>query len=89
MELDIMNKTYRTVGDRDNRLGNFAAELTSADYPLVLRHGLKTSWLSVELGLWRALETTLEKWARKLPPELARAFAGQAAAVTAEERRVI
>jgi hypothetical protein len=69
MGLAIMNNTHRTVEYWDNRLGSFAAELTRAVYPLVLRHGLKDSWLSVELALWTAMETTVKKWARELPPD--------------------
>ena len=62
-----MNDIPATVRDRDNRLENFAAELTSAVYPLVLRRGPKDSWLKMELGLWRALAETARKWARQQP----------------------
>jgi hypothetical protein len=51
--------------DRDARLENFAAELTRAAYPLVLRRGPKDAWLQLELALWRALAETIRKWARK------------------------
>ena len=54
--------------NRDTLLENFAAELTSAAYPIVLRHGMRSSWIKVELGLWRALAETLKKWAREVPP---------------------
>ena len=54
--------------DRDTRLENLAAELTSAAYPLALRRGLKGSWIKMELGLWRALAETIRKWARQRPP---------------------
>ena len=57
-----------TARDRDVRLDNFAAELTSAVYPLVLRRGLKDSWLKMELGLWRVLAGTVQRWARQPPP---------------------
>jgi len=57
-----------TARDRDARLENFAAELTRAVYPLVLRRGLKGSWIKVELDLWRALAETIKKWARQQPP---------------------
>ena len=57
-----------TARDGDIGLENFAAELTSAVYPLVLRRGPKDSWLKVELGLWRALAETVKKWARQRPP---------------------
>jgi hypothetical protein len=66
-----MTDNYRTDGDRDVRLENFAAELTSAAYPLVLRRGLKGSWIKVELGLWRALALTVKTWARQRPPAAA------------------
>jgi hypothetical protein len=45
----------------------FAAELTRAVYPLVLRRGLKDSWIGMELGLWRRLAEILEKWDRQRP----------------------
>jgi hypothetical protein len=48
-------------------LENIAAELTSAAYPLVLWHGLRGSWLDLELGLWRALAESVENWARQAP----------------------
>jgi hypothetical protein len=56
-----------TARDRDARLERFAAELTLAAYPVVLRHGPKDSWLKVELGLWRALSETVRGWARQWP----------------------
>ena len=60
-----------TARDRDIRIENFAAELTRAVYTLVLRRGLKDSWLKVELGLWRALVETVQKWVRQKPPATA------------------
>jgi hypothetical protein len=63
-----MSDNQRTTCDRDIRLENLAAELTSAVYPVVLRRGLKGSWIKVELGLWRALAETVKKWARQRPP---------------------
>ncbi|HEY4263038.1 MAG TPA: hypothetical protein VGM98_22950 [Schlesneria sp.] len=38
-----------------------AAELTVATYPEVLRHGVTGSWIDLELGLWKALSTTLQR----------------------------
>lgn len=63
-----MRDNQGTVCDPDVRLENFAAELTSAVYPLVLRRGLRDSWLKAELGLWRALGDTVRTWARQRPP---------------------
>jgi hypothetical protein len=54
--------------NRDTLLENFAAELTSAVYPLALRYGIRDSWIKVELGLWKALAETVKKWARQWPP---------------------
>ena len=60
-----MSDNHRTARDRDTLLENFAAELTRAVYPLVLRRGPKDSWLKMELGLWRALaETSAPRSAR-------------------------
>jgi hypothetical protein len=48
--------------DREALAENFAAELTSAIYPVALREGMKGSWLDVELGLWKALAVTVKEW---------------------------
>jgi hypothetical protein len=57
---------------RDPQIENIAAELTTAVYPLLLRHGLRTSWLDLELGLWRALAEAVNKAGREtsLPPHI-------------------
>jgi hypothetical protein len=64
-----MRESQRTAGDRDVRSENFAAELTSAVYPLVLRRGLKESWLKVELDLWKALAETVREWVDRRPTD--------------------
>jgi hypothetical protein len=61
-----MNDIRRTARDRDILLENFAAELTSIAYPLVLRQEPKDWWIKVEIALWRARTETAEKWAREL-----------------------
>ena len=63
-----MIDNHCTSCDRDTRIENFAAELTRAVYPLVLRRGLKDSWIRMELGLWRAVAEVLKKWDRQRPP---------------------
>src|SRR5258708_15221682 len=63
-----MNDNNGVACTRDTLLENFAAELTSAAYPLTLRHGMRGSWIKVELGLWRALAETVKKWARVRRP---------------------
>jgi hypothetical protein len=63
-----MSDNPRATCNRDTLLENFAAELTSAAYPLVLRHGTRGSWIKVELALWRVMAETVKKWAREGPP---------------------
>ena len=63
-----MSHNQRPAPDRDLRLENLAAELTSAAYPLVLRRGMKKSWIEVELGLWKGLAETVKSWARRRQP---------------------
>jgi hypothetical protein len=53
--------------DRDDLLDAFAAELTSAAYPIALRYGTGDSWIELELALWQALSETVRKWGRDLP----------------------
>jgi hypothetical protein len=62
-----MNNLPGTAPEQEIRLDDFAAQLTLAIYPLTLLHGLKGSWIELELGLWRALAKTVDKWCRKRP----------------------
>jgi hypothetical protein len=62
-----MSDNHRVSCDRDTLLENFAAELTSAVFPLTLRLGMRGSWITVELSLWRALAETVKRWARERP----------------------
>jgi hypothetical protein len=63
----FMSDNLVAASNRDTVLDNFAAELTSAVYPIALRHGMADSWIKVELSLWRALAETVKKWARERP----------------------
>ena len=63
-----MSSNLDTARNGDILLENFAAELTTAAYSIALRHGLRCSWIKVELGLWRALAETVKQWARQRPP---------------------
>jgi hypothetical protein len=68
MRTTDMNDSHDPAWDRGGRLKDPAAELSSAVYPLLLRHRPQGSWLTVEFGLWRALSETVEEWARQRPP---------------------
>ena len=61
-----MSDTSITTRGRNIELEEFAAELTSAVYPMVLRRQPKESWVNLELGLWNALAESLKKWDRQL-----------------------
>lgn len=50
----------RTEHERDLALEDFAAELTEAAYPVILRQQPKGSWLDLELDLWRVLGETVK-----------------------------
>jgi hypothetical protein len=52
------------TSDREVFLEDLAAELTSAAYPVVLRHGVGDKWLDLELDLWKALTETVKKLER-------------------------
>jgi hypothetical protein len=69
----IMSDNRGPASGRDVVLENIAAEMTSVVYPLVLRHGLKCSWLDMELDLWRAL--TLSVKGKKERGEMGTPFA--------------
>lgn len=59
-----MNAEKSTI--RDRFLEFLAAELTSAAYPVMLRHGVGGKWLELELDLWKAMTESV----RKLKPEV-------------------
>ena len=63
-----MRDNHGAACNRDSLLENLAVELTCAVYHLALRHGMNGSWIKVELGFWRVLAATVEKWAQEWPP---------------------
>jgi hypothetical protein len=63
-----MNLNYLIAPERDARLENLVAKLTDAAYPVALRHGVRGSWVDLELDLWKALGETLHQWKRQSPP---------------------
>jgi hypothetical protein len=67
-ERPFMSDNHGASCNRDSLLENFAAELTSAAYCTALRHGMRGSWLDLQLGLWRVLAETVKKGTREWPP---------------------
>src|SRR5262245_41065044 len=51
--------------EQETCLDNLAAELTTAVYPVALRHGIGGSWVDLELDLWKALSETVRQRRRK------------------------
>jgi hypothetical protein len=49
------------AADRDALLESFTAELTCAAYHVVLRHGVPSTWLALQLDLWQALANTVKQ----------------------------
>jgi hypothetical protein len=64
-----MDADVRAVCQRDLALEAFAAHLTNAAYRVALRHGTATSWVDLELDLWRALAAAVREWRPPLPPD--------------------
>jgi hypothetical protein len=56
-----MSDNHSGSWNRDTRLENFAAEVTSAVYAVVLRHGVDDKWLDLEMELWEALKEAVKK----------------------------
>jgi hypothetical protein len=56
-----MHADDRTPGEPDAFAEAFAAELTSAAYPVALRHVVGGTWVDLELELWRALGDVVRK----------------------------
>lgn len=53
----------RTLSEADRNPEEFLAELTDAAYRVALRHGLKGSFVDVELELWGALRQAIHAYA--------------------------
>ena len=53
--------------DADSAVEDFAADLTEAAYPVMLRHGAVDNWLDLELDLWRTLREKVGKWDQEWP----------------------
>ena len=56
----------------DLDLEDFAAELTEAAYPVVLRHKAGKDWLDLELDLWKVLAQTVKVWEQRAPRSLSK-----------------
>lgn len=55
-------KLSETIVSHSNAtLEDFAAQLTQAAYCVALRHGVKDSWLDVEIELWKVLADGLNR----------------------------
>jgi hypothetical protein len=62
-----MNANVTTGGDLDMSVDDFAAALTEAAYPIVLRNAPAENWLDLQLELWRTMKRAVGKWAQEWP----------------------
>jgi hypothetical protein len=62
-----MNGDRKTCVDRDAPLDRLAAELTVAAYRVAVRTHTESTWLDLELDLWRAMADTVETWGKTWP----------------------
>jgi hypothetical protein len=62
-----MSDNSSALYNRDSQLENFAAEVASAAYAVVLRHRVEDKWLDLQLELWEALKETVKKWEQEPP----------------------
>lgn len=51
----------QAISPFDPALEEFLAELTAAAYRVSLRYGVKSSFIDLELGLWRELRAVLRR----------------------------
>ncbi len=58
------------ISEHNSRLEDFAAELTNAAYPVMLRRAPNAPWFKLELRLWKALEKTVQEWDQCPPREV-------------------
>ena len=58
----FMGFNRMTGHTEDPLLDSLVADLANAAYPVALRHGQESSWIDLELNLWKALAQTIQKW---------------------------
>ena len=68
-----MSNNHGAAWNRDALRQTFAAELTFVAYRVALRHRTDSTWVDLELDLWRALTETVKSW--ELLPRAEAAFA--------------
>jgi hypothetical protein len=66
-----MNHTTQSIGEQDELLDTFAAELTDAAYPIALKYGVLGSSLDLELEIWKTFIDLLHRRSRDLLPPVA------------------
>jgi len=57
-----MTDNDRAAREWNRALERLAAEVTDTAYAIALRHGTCSSWVDLELTLWKALARTVRSW---------------------------
>jgi hypothetical protein len=56
-----MNVYRPSAGDEQSSLASLTAKLTAAAYAVALRHGVRGSWIDLQLDLWRVVAEAIER----------------------------
>jgi hypothetical protein len=57
-----MTDNDRAAREWNRALDRLAAEVTNTAYAIALRHRTCSSWVDLELNLWKALARTVRSW---------------------------
>jgi len=69
---DWVASNVETGTSNNSELSMLAAEVAQAAQQATLQHRENNSWVQLELDLWKAVTSTVEKWRRRSPaPALA------------------
>ncbi|MCE9553678.1 MAG: hypothetical protein K8T91_09945 [Planctomycetes bacterium] len=64
---DWVATNVETADSGRSELGTLAAEVANAVQNATLQHRENNSWVQLELDLWKAVTSTVEKWRRQAP----------------------
>ena len=84
---DWVASNGETAASQVSELSTLAAEVAQAAQEATLQYRENNSWVQLELDLWKAVTSTVEKWRRRAPaPALA---ARRGASAEPSSRRVL
>jgi len=63
-----MHDYSSATSDWESFGNDLAADVTEAAYSVALGRQVGDEWLDLELDLWKALDSTVQKWEQQVPP---------------------